>query len=786
MLNKSQESKNQNIGKIIAFGSLHLLLTLRLEKEDLKSINFNYLENLEDLSFLINDAKLWEKIELTSNNELISTLLKANSIKQDKNIISYIVLDKISYNEEQSKFQKLLDYILLGYGFEIYSYEVCKCKININLKLLYKNRIKKFIIYGDYYEGEENEENKEKGENEGENNEENKDENPKKAEKETKKKENNDKGTNQEKEEDINDIGLFEKIPEEEVKFEDFNYIYIHFKDFNLGEFSSEFKLNQIYNFLIKLKKKSKIKIIFNFCENFGENEKYLINFLKISDIHIFRNKNEILNILKKRKEKEEIKREKDKEKIKQLIKIQNLKKIKIKKIHKMDSNNSSMTNLNNSLYYSSREGLNSSNDTSIQKSFHKNQSLKNIIYPKSLNETFDKNKKLSLNKNNIYNYLKQTLYSVNFKEKHPNYNNKLGIYLDEFKKIYIVKYNKESFTPDLTEYDLNIYPKSNVHNLKEINKIKNMLMKEINKYTIILYGCILRTILDGINYYFIYYYSHISILKLLALKKNNMPMPNDKSFYLVQINKADFDKMINEENKKKKENGFNNNYFQKKYKSNDNKYYPLMDKFLTSFMQSVVNIDVLKNRNLINKNKKILYEPEYKDIAKFVNYSPNDMSNQKFFNFILEENLSKNLKSKEKDYKKEFLLKKKEMKYYLPGSNGVPEYIVYLNKNERKKILNGKLPPLKSLRKESQKEKKDLKEKKTTDKEIILKHNFVVHDEKREEKSYEAVNKPIVLEEKLENEDKNKDKEKKVNIDKYKEIIFQKTPSEINNIKSK
>ena len=301
MLNKSQESKNQNIGKIIAFGSLHLLLTLRLEKEDLKSINFNYLENLEDLSFLINDEKLWEKIELTSNNELISTLLKANSIKQNKNIISYIVLDKISYNEEQSKFQKLLDYLLLNYGFEIYCYEVYKCKININLKLLYKNRIKKFIIYGDYYEEEENEE---KEENEGENNEENKDENPKKAENETEKKENNDKETNQQKEEEINDIGLFEKIPEEEVKFEDFNYIYIHFKDFILGEFSSEFKLNQIYNFLIKLKKKSKIKIIFNFCENFGENEKYLINFLKISDIHIFRNKNEILNILKKRKEK--------------------------------------------------------------------------------------------------------------------------------------------------------------------------------------------------------------------------------------------------------------------------------------------------------------------------------------------------------------------------------------------------------------------------------------------------------------------------------------------------
>ena len=76
-------------------------------------------------------------------------------------------------------------------------------------------------------------------------------------------------------------------------------------------------------------------------------------------------------------------------------------------------------------------------------------------------------------------------------------YNDKTGIYLDEYKKIYIVNYKISVFYPKLTEYDLNIYPKSNVYNLKEINKIKDLLTKDNDKYTYILYGCILSTIVD-------------------------------------------------------------------------------------------------------------------------------------------------------------------------------------------------------------------------------------------------------------------------------------------------
>ena len=257
------------------------------------------------------------------------------------------------------------------------------------------------------------------------------------------------------------------------------------------------------------------------------------------------------------------------------------------------------------------------------------------------------------------------------------------------------------------------------------------------------------------------------------------MPIPKDKSFFIVQIDKKELNKMMKEENTKQKENGFNNNHFQMKYKGNDSKYYPLMDKFLTSYMQCMVNIDTLKSKNLINEKKKILYDPEYKDIFKYTNFGTTDISYKKLANFIMKENLSKNLNSREKDYKKEFMSKKPEMKYHLPGINGIPEYIVYLSKEDRKKILNNKLPPLKSQKKKPNIEPK--KEKKEEINEIIfIQNNLAQNSDKKEENLYEASNK---IEVQQMEEDINKEKKEKISTDKYKEIKFENTQLEANNI---
>ena len=229
-------------------------------------------------------------------------------------------------------------------------------------------------------------------------------------------------------------------------------------------------------------------------------------------------------------------------------------------------------------------------------------------------------------------------------------------------------------------------------------------------------------------------------------------------SFALLNFPKNDYERILKKENNKKQEEGFNNNYYHRKYKNNDNNYYPLMDKFLTSYMQSLVNIDNLKNKNLINDKKRILYDPEYKDLFKSGNFDNSDLNQQQFAKFIIN-NPSKNIKDMHKDYKKEFLNKKPEMNYYIPGINGIPEYIVYLDKDERNKLFGKKLPPIK---------KKDSKEEEDKSIKIIKIKSF--HDE--EKQILRAENNPQDT--------------PKVDTTCYKEEQFQPTQLEVDNLSDK
>ena len=53
---------------------------------------------------------------------------------------------------------------------------------------------------------------------------------------------------------------------------------------------------------------------------------------------------------------------------------------------------------------------------------------------------------------------------------------------------------------PDIKEYDFNIYPKSNIYNLKEIQGIRKILFANYSLFSYIIYGCILSNILDDIS----------------------------------------------------------------------------------------------------------------------------------------------------------------------------------------------------------------------------------------------------------------------------------------------
>lgn len=74
----------QNIGKIITLGGLELSLNLKLDKRDIQALNIDLrnIKSLQDLLFLIDNENIWEKIYLSTKNELINTLFHMNRVKK--------------------------------------------------------------------------------------------------------------------------------------------------------------------------------------------------------------------------------------------------------------------------------------------------------------------------------------------------------------------------------------------------------------------------------------------------------------------------------------------------------------------------------------------------------------------------------------------------------------------------------------------------------------------------------------------------------------------------------
>ena len=148
-----------------------------------------------------------------------------NKIKKNKSVIAYLVYNKIEFNDEQNKFKDLIDSVLLDNGLVISSFDICQCKIGINLELIFNNDYdskKKFTIYGEADSDSDSDEQKEEDKNEDKDkdkenkkeetkNDENTNENKDKSEKD-KNDESKEKEKEEEEEEDKNDIGIFNLI----------------------------------------------------------------------------------------------------------------------------------------------------------------------------------------------------------------------------------------------------------------------------------------------------------------------------------------------------------------------------------------------------------------------------------------------------------------------------------------------------------------------------------------------------------------------------------------------
>lgn len=341
MENKSDitsESTKIGPGDVLTFGSVNLLLTLNLDKNDFTKykINWEELSSLNDLKFIIKNKLLWKRVELTSNNETMNIILYINKTSPKLIKIGYVALKKIIFKEKEEDFKEFIFSVIKQNGLFITSCDICNCTISIQLLLKYEEKEKIFVLCGKSIKikkqifekidnnNEENDEHINNSEEEFEDNKNNEEitEDNKNNEEETEDNKNNDIKENS-KEEKI-DVRYniiegkkkkkrnpFIYIYENNINISEFNYIYFNFIDCIEGEFKEQIRLEHLFEFFQDIKIRTKSKIILNFEEETeifayrNENEIFK-DLLSITDLFIFYNKNKLFDVLKDLKKEED------------------------------------------------------------------------------------------------------------------------------------------------------------------------------------------------------------------------------------------------------------------------------------------------------------------------------------------------------------------------------------------------------------------------------------------------------------------------------------------------
>ena len=635
-------------GNLLAFGSINLIFTLPLEKHDIKKykIKFDTLKTLEDIKFITKHERFLKRVDITTKTNVMDILLQINKSAKKLLKIGYISYNKIIFKENQEIFKDFIEKVTRLNGIYLASCNICDCQLCIELVITYEKKTKKFVICGQSSEEiikEEKDEDNNSGQSD-DNNENNnkKKENPiDKTEKENKSEEKN----------------PFINISKDLVKLDDYDYIYFNYNDYMNGEFSSSINILNVYEYFQNIKLISKSKIILN-LENIDlENDSgnLLRDLLALTDIFIFYDKNKLYELLKSMKEKEDytntekllkfhsLQAEKkiiEKEEMQQIeeektrkyklfLEKEKEKEKKFKKIYHFDKYNTEQNEsyYNRSKIYLTQEENDRNKESEISEihkmlntatddgNSHNKKKSKNNFKKKLFYLKLGQSK--ALNKNQMWEYFKHGIYNKDPQKK----GKKIIIAMDDFKKIFFVKFTKNEDNPSIYEYDLKLYPKINLQNMKEILDFKKLLRTNFDEYIKIYIGTLLGVILkknyiEDNDFLLGYLYATNKIKKLAEIKKYNLPIPREKNFFYPNLSKKGLEKMFTRTIYNKKERLFvlDGN---KKKTIGIQQYNPLLDKNLASFFSSKNNQNFLKSKGFINKEGEIMYDPIYKDSLK-------------------------------------------------------------------------------------------------------------------------------------------------------------------------
>ena len=709
--NKIQQSGEititDNIGNLLTYGSVNLTLTLELYENDFEQndIEWKNLKNLSDLNFLKENTNLWDRIKLSSTEQNMQLLLHMNKVLREKIKIKIICFRKMKYKQNQLEFKEFLNNIINLNGLYLESHSVCKCELSIQLRLRYNGKRRLFVLCGektpldDDGDEEEDDDRKKEEDNilleEGANYDDYQQDNGEN--------ENEEEVYELDEKKDDEEYNPFINLPKDINNFNDHYFIYFNFFDYSEGIFSGSITFNHLYKYFIYLKKNSKIRIVLNMKKDISGNSEEIRDLLSVSSITIFYDKNILFHLLNKlRYEEEKIKREEEH------FKHYYEKKLKEKEIENFLSNEEKKEKILNNLKNknSIQSPQISEDEKSIftfnktNKTFYSLKTSKSKIMKKKENEKEKmiviKNNKYfpPLSKVKIFNYYKTGICDkdpLKLKEE------KAIILLDDFYKIYIVQFNYELEKPFILDFDLKLYKKINIHNIDEVQYDKELIRQNFERYIIIFIGYLLSSLAKRGIYgpeseetsLFIGYLGACKVLKnIIALDKNEMPLPKEDYFYYPNLKKNEVDGLIEHAARKKKEFKFildcnNKNDIKLKL------YNPLLDKYVFSYLNKNSNKDFLRTKGFINKKGKILYDPVYRE-SLVVNKNEKKIKNEKeLYKTCHEFKTKNNFKMKENECLDRYKNKNDRLNKYVIGfKKRKPEYEIYL-----KNINSNKLP---------------------------------------------------------------------------------------------
>lgn len=696
-MRQSTEISTANAGNLLSYGSINLTLTLELFENDFiqNKIQWKKLRNLPTLNFLKENINLWERIRLSSTDQNMQLLLHMNKILKEKVTIKHICFRKMKYKESQLKFKDFLENILNLNGLFFDSHSICRCELSIQLRLRYNGKRRLFVLCG------------EKSPLEDDGDEEDMDD----------REEDNvmlEEGANYDQNQEVQNEGEVEEDPYEieEKKddkeynpfidmpininnFNEFYYVYFNYSDFTTGVFSKTITIEHLYKYFVFLKKNSKVRTVLNMKKEISDNSEEIRDLLSVSSITIFYDKNKLFQLLNKlRYEEDKIKKEEEhfrhfyEKKLKDQI-IQNyidneerkekifeyIKNKKLPETHILTDDGQSSFSFNktmNRTFYSIK--------TSKSYKKHKKEEEKIIVIKK--NKYFP-----PLSKVDIFNYYKTGICD---KEPLKSKEEKLIIVLDEFYKVYIVQFNRDLEKPFVLDFDLNLYPQINVHNIELIQEYKDLIKQNFEKYIILFIGYLMSSLVKGGGYegpsgeetfLFIGYYGACKVLKnLILFEKNGMPIPNNDNFYCPNLNRYELNALIEHAIKKKKEYKFIldcNNKNVKKLKL----YNPLLDKHVFSYLKKNGNKDILKVKGFINNKGKLLYDPVYRE-SVMINKNEKIIKNEKeLYKTCHDFKTKNNFKMKEKECLDRYKNKNEKLNKFVIGfKQKRPEYEIYLH----------------------------------------------------------------------------------------------------------